>query len=71
MTDFDLTLPSGSRVVTSDARKEIANVLQYWLDNNTRQAEADGLAVTPATHVIPTEWPDRGTLANWIAVLGA
>ncbi len=69
--DSDLTLPSGARVVTADARKEIAHVLQYWLDNNKRQAEAEGRAVTPATHVIPTEWPDRGTLANWIAVLRA
>ena len=67
----DLTLPGGQRVVKADARKDIAHVLQYWLDSNARQADAEGRAVTPATHVIPTEWPDRGTLANWIAVLRA
>ena len=70
-TKPDLTLPSGQRVVAADARKDIAHVLQYWLDNNERQAAAEGRAITPATHVMPTEWPDRGTLANWIAVLRA
>jgi hypothetical protein len=55
----------------ADARKDIARVLKYWLDNNERQAAAEGRAITPATHVMPTEWPDRGTLANWIAVLRA
>ena len=71
MIGVDLTLPSGQRVVAADARKDIAHVLQYWLDNNERQAAAEGRPITPATHVMPTEWPDRGTLANWIAVLRA
>lgn len=66
-----IVLPSGHRVVIADAREDIAHVLQYWLDHNKRQADKDGRAVTRATHVAPTEWPDRGTLENWIAVLRA
>lgn len=66
-----IVLPSGHRVVIADAREDIAHVLQYWLDHNKRQADEDGRAVTRATHVVPTEWPDRGTLENWIAVLRA
>jgi hypothetical protein len=66
-----ITLPSSEQVDVAAAREAIADTLQYWLDDNKRGLEREGIDVVRQSYVIPPEWPSRGTLENWIAVLRA
>ena len=65
-----IKLPSGQFVNKIDSRRIIADCLQWWLDYHARTA-GTGSHLQPSDKVIAPEWPDRGTLENWVYVLRA
>ena len=54
------------------AMKEIAHLIQYWIDWITRDRADHGLDTKPDTSIMrppPPYWPSVSQLTNWIRVL--
>ncbi len=55
-----VTLDSGETVRLHDAAITIANMFQSWIDRSPSSEK-----------IMPTEYPNKQTVKNWISVLSA
>jgi hypothetical protein len=66
-------MPAAERdYMTRDEKlNEIALTLEYWLQSQKLQRDKEHIATSDDTHIIsvPSSWPTRGTLKEWIKVL--
>jgi hypothetical protein len=52
------------------APREIARIVQAWLDHQDAERKREGLPTDDDTHLMtPPVWPNRGALKNWVTGL--
>jgi hypothetical protein len=52
------------------APREIARIVQHWLDHQDAERKREGLPTDDDTHLMtPPAWPNRGALKNWVSGL--
>lgn len=54
-----------------DKLNEIANILDYWLRSHKLERDKQHIPTNDDTHIhsVPSSWPTRGTLKEWVKVL--